>query len=184
PEDIRPVEFDQRDSTYFDLVSELAIIGTKYYIGSTISQAASLINAAQQSNNENAKLSWARLAAHKKEVLTDEFSRVMDIIKGVTARPLISRILSEDPEDQVQGIAEYNEQLRKIAYIIESETPTEIQVASREVRTRVTSIETHDVTAPSEEHTASIITTTEATADTRPKPVRSATPKPRHTPKK
>jgi len=128
PEEIRPVTFSQRSETFFDLATELAIIGTKFYLGSTISESPTLANIVRQSNNEHLKVSWAQLAANRRDSSAEDMSKVLDMVKSGSSAPIVASLLSPDFEVRETGITAYNARLRDIAYILGIPVTNEIRV--------------------------------------------------------
>jgi hypothetical protein len=127
PKDIKPIDFNQRSEAFLELASELAIIGTKYYIGSTISESPALQNLVRQSTNESIKQSWAAIALRRREIGSDDLVKVIDLVKGNSALPIINQVLSEDQDIYEAGITQYNGRLRDIAEILGIPVTNEIR---------------------------------------------------------
>jgi hypothetical protein len=111
-------KFSQKDPAFSDLAGELAIVGTKYYTGSTIGASASLENAARQSNEEDLKATWAKLGAERRTLAATDIERLVKIIKGNTSKGFIRKLLSDVQDDNTEGEKEYNEANSAIAHSI------------------------------------------------------------------
>jgi hypothetical protein len=53
-------------------------------------------------------MKWARLAAYRKEIASDELNKVVDLITTASAAPIVFQILSNDPLISTDGVSEYN----------------------------------------------------------------------------
>ena len=98
PADIQPINFSQHDAQFADLVSELAIIGVKYYNGSTISHSATLQSLAKQSINEVVKMNWTYVANNKNKVVGSDFVEAVQLIKTGVTTDMLSNLISEDTD--------------------------------------------------------------------------------------
>jgi hypothetical protein len=112
------VDFSQRSSSYFDLVSELAIIAVKFYAGSTISMSPSLQNAARQSPYESIKSNWAAAALMRTEISSGDLVKIIELVRGVSSTAFIQKLTSADPTLEVAGMMEYNQALRSLGDLV------------------------------------------------------------------
>lgn len=129
PTNLSPIQFSQRDESFFELAQELSIIGTRYYHGSTISESASLQNISRQSSNEGSKSTWSMLATRKRDVDNNLIVQVVDMVKGNSVGPMVALLTSGNSDEQASGIMEYNSQLTRIAEIVGVPVVSEIRIA-------------------------------------------------------
>lgn len=110
-----PVAFDQKDSAFAELAGELAVIGTRYYHGSTISGSAALANAAGQMCPEDVKATWAAVAANRQKLSGQQVIAAVQLLKGSSAVGAVSQILDGTVDNVRAGIAAYNTSLTTLA---------------------------------------------------------------------
>jgi len=53
-------------------------------------------------------MNWARLAAYRKEITSDELNKVVDLIITANAAPIVFQILSNDPLLSTDVVSEYD----------------------------------------------------------------------------
>jgi hypothetical protein len=103
-----PVPFSQKDVSCAELASELAIIGTRYYAGSTIAQSAALINAAAQSSNEMARTTWTAIAAARRTASQAQITRTLTLIRGASSVANVAALSDPDVDVAAGAIAGFN----------------------------------------------------------------------------
>jgi hypothetical protein len=64
------------------------------------------------------KQSWSNAAITRRDVSSDDLVKVIDVVKGNSAQPLLNKVLSTDSKVRVPGIIEYKSKLRNIADMI------------------------------------------------------------------
>jgi len=136
PEALTPRAFSQKDAAFADLVGELAIIGTKYYAGSTIAGSAALSNAADQLGDETAKVNWSSLASQRKAVSGAQMVSAVAALKGASASGAVAQILAGDEATIRAGVGAYNSVLTELAGKLSLSSAVTID-ADRVVRTRL-----------------------------------------------
>jgi hypothetical protein len=115
PDNVARVEFSQKDSSFASLVGELAIVATKYYIGTTIAGSAALGNAAQQMGEDSARNTWTQLGLRKSALSAQQVLRAFSRIKGASTAGAVAGLLSEDSPTVVAAVAAYNGHLTTMA---------------------------------------------------------------------
>jgi len=115
PRGISPVSFNQKDSTYAELVGELGAVATTYYKGSTIGESPALENAAKQMAPETARQTWSSLSKAKKSMAPTEMFRVYGRIKGASTSMTATSMLSTDEAERTSAVDQYNHHLATIA---------------------------------------------------------------------
>jgi hypothetical protein len=118
PGQVPEVNFSQRDPSFFDLISELAIIATKFYANSTIAQSPTLQNVAVQSTFEHLKSIWANAAIIRQDISSSDLTSIIGLIRGTSQSPFISNILSEDVEKSNSGRATYNQYMDNLGRLV------------------------------------------------------------------
>jgi hypothetical protein len=61
---------------------------------------------------------WSNAAITRRDVSSDDLVKLIDVVKGNSAQPLINKALSTNSEVRVPSIIEYNSKLRNIADMI------------------------------------------------------------------
>lgn len=121
----KPVDFNQKDAAFADLAGELAVVGTKYYAGSTIAGSMALQNAASQLGSPDAHASWAALAAQRRQLSSAQVIAAVAAIKGASAAGAVAQILTSDEATIRQGVDAYNKVLEDLADKLDGvEAPT------------------------------------------------------------
>jgi hypothetical protein len=127
--DIDPsLDFNQRDPSFFDLISELSIIAVKYYSSSTIAQSPTLQNVASQSNFESLKSAWAMASILRQDIVNSDLSKVVNVIRGATSVPVITSILSDDVDISNEGRKVYNLKLSFLSTLVGIDKPKVLEM--------------------------------------------------------
>lgn len=114
PTGITPISFSQHDAPYANIISELSVVATKYYNGSTISLSATLRNQANQSVDEMAKANWSALATSRNNIASGDFVGAVTRIRSGVSADVIKGLTSGDDNVYTLAANEYNNSLASI----------------------------------------------------------------------
>lgn len=123
PTGISKVPFAQKDSSFSDLVGELAVVGTIFYRGSTISESLALDNAVKQLASEGAKTRWNSLAKARKSASDETVMSVYTRVMGASASSALQMLSSDDPEEVKRGVKDYNNVIANVAASVGIDNP-------------------------------------------------------------
>jgi hypothetical protein len=126
PERVSAIDFGQKDASYSDLLGELAAVGTKYYQGSTIGEAASLKNAVSQLASPETVATWTTIAASRKRMTGSQIIEAMAAIKGGSTAGVVTKVLAVSEDIVREGVEEYNAETRRIAALVKSSAHLEV----------------------------------------------------------
>lgn len=118
PDGITRVPFAQKDSSFSDLVGELATVARTFYRNSTIGESLSLENAMQQLASETAKARWASLTKARKSANDETVMTAYTRIVGASASSALQMLTSTVEEDVKKGVSDYNNVTSNIAEAI------------------------------------------------------------------
>jgi len=103
PGGVNPVQFNQKDTTFFALASELAIIAGTYYKGTTISESPSLKNAAMQSADDGIRTMWGAIAREKARATPAQALTAFARLSGTLGQNYLGQLASDADDDITNG---------------------------------------------------------------------------------
>jgi len=101
---VAPRAFNQKDSTFFALASELAIIAVTYYKGTTIADSPSLRNAAGQSADDNIRTQWGAIAREKTRATPTQALTAYARLSGALGQGYLVQLASDADGDITSGV--------------------------------------------------------------------------------
>jgi hypothetical protein len=108
PDHVKGQAFSQKDSTFFPLACELAVIATTYYKSSTIGKSMALVNAAAQGSEENIVTNWRALAAQRNRLAGDVFLDAAATLNASVATGDVAGLMSADAAEKTRAIRAVN----------------------------------------------------------------------------
>jgi hypothetical protein len=128
PEGISRIPFAQKDSSFADLVGELAAVARTFYRNSTIGESMALDNAMRQMATETAKARWAALTKARKSASDETVMTAYTRIVGASSSTALQLITSSAQTDVERGVTDYNNVTKNIAAAVGVEDPVTLSI--------------------------------------------------------
>lgn len=130
PDNLKRVQFNQKDASIAELVGELGAVARKYYRRSTIGESLALDNAMTQMATETSVSRWSALAQAKQTTSNAVILNAYTRITGGVAGAFLQGITSGDRDSVSIAVNQYNSVSREIATAIQLEDVQTITVDS------------------------------------------------------
>jgi len=123
PDGITRIPFAQKDSSFSDLVGELAAVARTFYRNSTIGESMALDNAMRQLATETAKARWAALTKARKSATDETVMKAYTRIVGASSSSALQLLTSDAQAEVERGVSDYNNVTENIASAVGVEDP-------------------------------------------------------------